>query len=69
MLRSEDFSKVTAYAGLLGNALDFIQHVLHPFTPSFSEILVMVMGPFYMVWFPMLGRDLIRLGLKTPQAA
>jgi hypothetical protein len=68
MLRSRDFSKVTAYAGLVGNALDLTQHVLHPFTPPVSEIIQMVMGPFYMVWFPMLGRDLIRLGLNLPNS-
>jgi hypothetical protein len=30
MLRSEDFSEVTTYAGLLGNALDLFQHIVHP---------------------------------------
>jgi len=62
MLRSKDFSKVTAYAGLIGNGLDLIQHILHPFTPSVSAFIVMFMGVFYLVWFPMLGRDLLRLG-------
>jgi hypothetical protein len=62
MLRSREFNKVTAIAGLLGNALDLIQHVLHPFVPSLSAIIQMSMGPFYLVWFPMLARDLFRLG-------
>jgi hypothetical protein len=35
MLHSEGFSKVTAYAGLIGNGLDLIQHVLYPFAPQF----------------------------------
>jgi ribose/xylose/arabinose/galactoside ABC-type transport system permease subunit len=61
MLRSKDFSKVTAYAGLLGNALDLTQHILHPFTPSISEVLLRGAGPFYVVWFVMLGRDFFRL--------
>ncbi len=64
MLRSRDFSKVTALAGLLGNALDLIQHILHPFTPSLSATIQMLMGPFYLVWFPMLARDLFRLQRK-----
>jgi hypothetical protein len=64
MLRSKDFSKVTAFAGLLGNALDLVQHILHPFTPSLSATIQMVMGPFYFVWFPMLARDLFRLRRK-----
>lgn len=61
MLRSKDFSKVTAIAGLLGNALDLTQHVLHPFTPPLSATIQMLMGPFYLVWFPMLARDFFRL--------
>ena len=65
MLRSRDLSKVTAYAGLLGNGLDLIQHVIHPFAPSISAIIIMVMGLFYFVWYPMLGRDLLRLGKRV----
>lgn len=64
MLRSRDFSKVTAIAGLLGNAFDLTQHLLHPFAPSISAPIQMLMGPFYLVWFPMLARDLFRLGRK-----
>jgi hypothetical protein len=26
---------------------------------------MMVMGPFYLVWFPMLARDLLRLGKRS----
>lgn len=61
MLRSKDFSKITAYAGLLGNGFDLIQHIIHPFTPSISAFIMMFMGLFYFVWFPMLGRDFLRL--------
>jgi hypothetical protein len=65
MLRSKDFSKVTAWSGLLGNGFDFIQHVLHPFFPAISAGIAMFMGIFYFVWFPMLGRDFFRLAIKT----
>jgi hypothetical protein len=61
MLRSREFSKVTAIAGLLGNALDLTQHLLHPFAPATSAPIQMLMGPFYFVWFPMLAQDLFRL--------
>lgn len=67
MLRSKDFSKVTAIAGLLGNALDLVQHLLHPFTPGFSATVQMLMGPFYLVWFPMLARDFFRLARRENQ--
>jgi len=61
MLRSREFSKVTAIAGLLGNAFDLTQHLLHPFAPSIAAPIQMLMGPFYLVWFPMLARDFFRL--------
>ena len=62
MLKSKDFSKVTAYSGLLANGLDLLQHIIHPFAPSTSVNISMIMGPFYLIWFPMLGWDLLRLG-------
>jgi hypothetical protein len=61
MLKSKDFSKVTAISGLLGNALDLIQHLLHPFAPSIAVPIQMFMGIFYFVWFPMLARDFFKL--------
>jgi hypothetical protein len=67
MVRSKDFSKVTAYAGLLANGFDLTQHVLHPFAPSLAAIPMMMAGPFYLVWFPMLARDLFRLGRRIWQ--
>jgi hypothetical protein len=69
MLRSQDFSRVTAYAGLLGNGFDLAQHILHPFAPSVSATLLMIAGPFYLVWFPMLARDLLRLGRGVSKGA
>jgi len=65
MLRSKDFSKVTAWAGLLGNGVDLVQHVINPFAPSISAFLKPWMGLFYIVWFPMLARDFFRLGRNT----
>ena len=59
MLRAKGFSKVTAWAGLLANSLDLVQHLLHPFTPSLSEVILRAAGPFYLAWFPMLARDFI----------
>lgn len=61
MLRSNGFSKITAYAGLIGNALDLFQHVLHPVAPSLQQSLTPIMGIFYLTWYPMMARDLLRL--------
>ncbi|NMB87232.1 MAG: hypothetical protein GYA17_02660 [Chloroflexi bacterium] len=62
MLRSRDFAKATAYSGLLGNGLDLIQHVLHPFAPAVSDAIAPLMGVFYLAWFPLLAWNLFRLG-------
>lgn len=62
MLKSRDFSKVTAWTGLLGNGFDLVQHLLHLFVPATAGVILMIAGPFYLVWFPMLARDLLRLG-------
>jgi len=67
MLRSKDFHKVTAYAGILGNGLDLIQHIIHPFAPEISAVLTQVMGLGYFVWFPMLTWDFFRLARKQSQ--
>ncbi len=61
MLRSKKFGRVTGYAGLLGNGFDLAQHLLHPFIPSLSALLLPIAGPFYLVWFPLLARDFFRL--------
>jgi hypothetical protein len=65
MLRSREFSKITAYSGLLGNGFDLIQHVLHIFLPSIPGFIAMFMGVFYFVWYPMLARDFFRLAKKS----
>ena len=64
MLRSRDFSKVTAWSGLLGNGFDLIQHTLHIFLPSASSVIAMFMGVFYFVWFPMLAWDFFKLSRR-----
>jgi hypothetical protein len=65
MLGSRDFHRITAWSGLLGNGLDLTQHLLHPVVPGFAAAIMSVMGLFYLVWFPMLARDLLRLGARS----
>ena len=72
ILRSKDFSRVTAWSGLLANSFDLIQHLLHPFAPEISSFIFMFFGSVYLIWFPMLARDLLRLaknGLQEPAVA
>lgn len=62
MLRSPGFSKWTAYTGVLSNGLDFLHVFIMLFAPALAAVVLAIGGVFYLVWFPLLGRDLIRLG-------
>lgn len=68
MLRSLRFRKLTAIAGIAGNGLDLIQHVLHLSLPGVSSAIAAIMGIPYLVWYVLLGLDLLRLA-RTPATA
>jgi hypothetical protein len=61
MLRNKAFSKVTAYSGLVANGLDWLHVIVNLFVPAAGVFLLSVGGLFYLVWFPSLARDLLRL--------
>jgi len=65
MLRSTVFSKLTAWVGVVTHALDLL-HILVGFvSPAVGASLMYVAGPLYLIWFPLLGRDLLRLARCT----
>jgi hypothetical protein len=59
MLRGKAFSKGTAYTGMLANGLDFIHVPVALVWPSLAATILAVGGVFYLIWFPLLGRDLM----------
>jgi hypothetical protein len=61
MLRGEDFSKGTAYTGILSNGLDFLHVFVALFAPALAAALLSIGGVFYLFWFVLLGRDLVKL--------
>ncbi|MBI9051075.1 MAG: hypothetical protein JEZ00_16760 [Anaerolineaceae bacterium] len=61
MLKNTKFSKATAIIGIGMHGLDLLHIVIGVFTPQLGAILMMIAGPFYLVWFPLLGRDFLRL--------
>lgn len=61
MLRSRKFGTLTGYAGIIANGFDLLQHVLHLFAPAAAGIIITLAGPFYLLWYPLMGRDLLRL--------
>jgi hypothetical protein len=64
MLRSKDFSKGTAYTGILSNGLDFLHLFVALFAPALATTLLSIGGIFYLFWFVLLGYDLVKLGRR-----
>jgi hypothetical protein len=66
MLRSGLFSRVAAYAGILAHGLDLAHVLINTVAPGNpGDILMAAAGPSYLVWFVLLGRRLLQLGLRT----
>lgn len=61
MLRCPAFSKVTAWVGVVMHGLDLLHIVAGLFVPEAGVALMMVAGPLYLVWFPLLARDFWRM--------
>jgi hypothetical protein len=69
MLRGGGFGRLTAWAGIGTYALD-LAHILVGFVlPSVSVVLMMISGTLYLLWFPLLARDLFRLARDQGGAA
>ena len=58
MLQGKAFDKVTAYVGILTHGLDLVHLLIGLFLPEVSVILMAIAGPLYLIWFPLIGRDL-----------
>lgn len=69
MIGHGGFRKVTIIAGILGNGFDLIQHVIHPFLPEIASVVIMFAGPFYFIWYIVLGLDLLKIGKQIPKEA
>ena len=57
MLRSNIFSRVTAYAGILGNVVGFGLYV-----PTIGLFLSVISGPILWIWYILIARRLLQLG-------
>jgi hypothetical protein len=61
MLRSAAFGKLTAWVGVVTHGLDLLHILVGFFVPAAGAALMMIAGPLYLVWFPLLARDFFRL--------
>ena len=69
MRQSPNFSKATAYVGMVTHGLDLLHILVSFFALQTSFILMAVAGPLYLVWFPLLARDLFRLSRSSSDEA
>jgi hypothetical protein len=60
MLRSAAFGKLTAWVGVVTHGLDLLHILAGFFVPAAGTALMMIAGPLYLVWFPLLARDFFR---------
>ncbi len=64
MIGHKDFRRMTVLSGILGNGLDLIQHAIHLSLPAIASPILMLAGPFYLIWYFMLASDFMRLSKK-----
>jgi hypothetical protein len=62
MLRSDVFGRFTAYVGIVTHGLDLARSLIDLLFPGVGVFLMAIAGPLYLVWYPLLARDLFRLG-------
>jgi len=62
MLRSNIFSKVTAYVGILASAFDLAYCITLAFLPAIDVFLLSASGLLLMIWHILIGRRLYQLG-------
>jgi hypothetical protein len=72
MLKSAVFAKLTAYTGIATHGLDLAHVVLGFLAPQAAVMLMFVAGPLYLLWFPLVARDLLKHPIgnrEQPKAA
>ena len=72
MFRSEHFARATAVTGLLGGALLLTFEIVSDFIPALfamSLFIAMAGGLLSLVWYVLVGRDLLRLAAEVRDEA
>jgi hypothetical protein len=69
MLRSNRFSRFTAWLGLGMHGLDLLHIVVAMFAPAAGTVLMAIAGPLYPIWLWLVGRSLFRLARSADEVA
>jgi len=68
MLKSQIFSKATAYLGIIGGILLFIYIVLVTFAPAIKNVAMIIAAPggiLAIIWMIMFAKRLLKLSIKA----
>ena len=66
MLRSNIFSRVTAYVGILASTFDLAYCITFAFVPELDVYLLSAAGLLLMIWHILIGVRLFQLGQGKP---
>ena len=69
MLRSPAFGKTAAYVGILANVFGLGYYITNSFAPALNVIPLCASAPFLLIWYLLIGRTLLRMGLGREIAA
>jgi hypothetical protein len=66
MLRSDVFSRVTAYVGLVGESFQLCHFIVVPLAPALLALPTSLAAPFRLVWYVLIGRRLLHMASGAP---
>jgi len=61
MMKSPSFGKLVIWVGLAAHGIDLVHLLVAIALPKVGAVFMMIAGPMYLVWFWLVGRDLLRL--------
>lgn len=62
MLKNSSFTKLTAYTGIVTHGLDLLHIIIGFLNLATGNMLMVLAGPLYLLWFPLIGVQLWRNG-------
>lgn len=62
MLQTKIFSRLTGFLGIVTHGLDLAHILIGLFAPAAGVVLMVIAGPLYLIWFPLVARRLYQLG-------
>jgi hypothetical protein len=62
MLKTGVFNKFIGWVGIITHSFDLASVIIGIFNAEMKEIFIYVAGPLYLIWFPLVGIRLIKMG-------